>query len=209
MRRKSSRQQPLAPFPPLVKTRRDKRFDPVMPSYPRVGPRSRVSAITYVWKRRSQQMGGKEKWSASRAVKVVSLANETNIRADRVDKRRVRGAQGGAEAGEKETNERRLLSPPDPRSNSRRSFRFLYNRFNLILALDRSGGCERRKNIYFRGVSDPSPCSRSGITACMPAIFPLLFLARSSILRLVAPLLLLPSSYPSSLVLRRDRCSCT
>lgn len=31
--------------------------------------------------------GRKEKWSASRAVKVVSLANETNIRADRVDKR--------------------------------------------------------------------------------------------------------------------------
>lgn len=32
------------------------------------------------------RMGGKEKWSASRAAKVVSLANETNIRADRVDK---------------------------------------------------------------------------------------------------------------------------
>lgn len=32
-------------------------------------------------------VGEEEKWSASRAVKVVSLANETNIRADRVDKR--------------------------------------------------------------------------------------------------------------------------
>lgn len=32
-------------------------------------------------------LGEEEKWSASRAVKVVSLANETNIRADRVDKR--------------------------------------------------------------------------------------------------------------------------
>lgn len=37
---------------------------------------------------RSSRRVAKEKWSASRAVKVVSLANETNIRADRVDKRR-------------------------------------------------------------------------------------------------------------------------
>lgn len=35
---------------------------------------------------RSRESGGKEKWSASRVLKVVSFANETNIRADRVDK---------------------------------------------------------------------------------------------------------------------------
>lgn len=58
--------------------------------------------------------GRKEKWSASRAVKVVSLANETNIRADRVDKRarreEVSGRGEGAE--EERARERRFFGGP-------------------------------------------------------------------------------------------------
>jgi len=42
------------------------------------------SVITYVWK---EATGKRKMERESRAVKVVSLANETNIRADKVDKR--------------------------------------------------------------------------------------------------------------------------
>jgi len=51
---------------------------------------------------------GKEKWSArSRAVKVVSLANETNIRADRVDKRRGEARRAGRKGRKREREESR------------------------------------------------------------------------------------------------------
>lgn len=98
---------PLASFPPLVKTPRDKRFDLVTDARVTLGlPEIRV--ITYVWKGAVDRVA-KEKWSASRAVKVVSLANETNIRADRVDKRRERAAQGGVEKKEDREKRRRFF----------------------------------------------------------------------------------------------------
>lgn len=78
----------------------------------------------------------KEKWSASRAAKVVSLANETNIRADRVDKRRgvCKEVPRGKGRGLRE-KERAVSSGPTLKLT--KEFRFLYNRFNLIPALDR------------------------------------------------------------------------
>lgn len=72
------------PFPPLVKTLRDKRSDLVTDVRVTLGL-PEISVCHYLCMEGKKR--GKEKWSASRAVKVVSLANETNIRADRVDKR--------------------------------------------------------------------------------------------------------------------------
>lgn len=63
-----------------------------MPMYAQSWDLSRSESVSLLMYGREEavEMGVKEKWSASRAVKVVSLANETNIRADRVDKRRAR-----------------------------------------------------------------------------------------------------------------------
>jgi len=52
-------------------------------------------------------MRGEEKWSTSRAVKVVSLANETNIRADRVDKRRAWRARRSRKTEKRKRGEER------------------------------------------------------------------------------------------------------
>jgi len=157
----------------LFKTRRDKRFDLATATYAQLRNLARSEVCHYLCMEGKKELG-KEKWSArSRAVKVVSLANETNIRADRVDKRRGEARRAGRK-GRKRERERRAAPRSGPRSNSRREFRFLYNRFNLIPALDRSRrGCERRKNIYFRGVSDPPRVYR------LLAIFPSPFLAPS------------------------------
>jgi len=77
-------------------------------------------------------MRGEEKWSASRAVKVVSLANETNIRADRVDKRRVWRARRSQEEGGRERERERERGASSSPILKLTEFRFLYNRFNLI-----------------------------------------------------------------------------
>lgn len=104
---------------------------------------------------RSSRRVAKEKWSASRAVKVVSLANETNIRADRVDKRRERAERGERPRGRR-WKERRcpIFDVLALKLTRAKEFRFLYNRFNLIPRASRPfrRGCERRKNIYFRGI---------------------------------------------------------
>lgn len=68
---------------------------------------------------------------------------------------------GGEKAEEEREKERRFSGPALKLTVE---FRFLYNRFNLIPALSRPfrRGCERRKNIYFRGIqpSQVTACSR-------------------------------------------------
>lgn len=75
-----------------------------------------------------------------------------------------------------------------------KEFRFLYNRFNLIPRASRPfrRGCERRKNIYFRGIR------LSRVTACPCFFLFFLLYTLSFILQfgslLVSPLLLLAYS---------------
>lgn len=142
---------PLAPFPPLVKTLRDKRSDLVTDVRVTLGP-AEIRVYHYLCMERSSR--GKEKWSMNRAVKVVSLANETNIRADRVDKRWAGCARMCQEEdGKKKKGEEERAASSGSSLKLTKEFRFLYNRFNLIPALDRfQRGCERRKNIYFRKI---------------------------------------------------------
>lgn len=142
--------------------------------------------------RKAAAGGEREKWNASRAVKVVSLANETNIRADRVDKRRAGCTRG---CREKERKGGGCFARPAFKLTE--EFRFLYNRFNLILALDRSDEDVSRERI---SISEGYPIYRG---YRLPAIIPLLFLAPSScVLSSSCRLILFP------LAPRRDRCSC-
>lgn len=127
---------------------------------------------------------GREKWNASRAVKVVSLANETNIRADRVDKRRAGCTRGCREKGR---NGGGCFARPAFKLTE--EFRFLYNRFNLILALNRSDEDVSRERI---SISEGYPIFRG---YRLPAIIPLLFLAPSSC---VPSLVFLLPPYPFS-----------
>lgn len=119
---------------------------------------------------RSSRRVAKEKWSASRAVKVVSLANETNIRADRVDKRQERAARGEAE---RRRAEKRGAASSVPALKLTKEFRFLYNRFNLIprALLDRSGEDVSGERISISEVSDSPglPLARSSFYSFLHA----------------------------------------
>jgi len=91
----------------LFKTRRDKRFDLATATYAQLRNLARSEVCHYLCMEGKKELG-KEKWSArSRAVKVVSLANETNIRADRVDKRRGEARRAGRKGRKREREESR------------------------------------------------------------------------------------------------------
>lgn len=89
-----------------------------------------------------------------------------------------RGARGGAnkrKAGKKRRErERERAASSGPTLKLTKEFRFLYNRFNLIPALDRSGEDVSGERISISERYSPDP---SGLPTC-PAIFPALFLTR-------------------------------